>query len=150
MFKSVNVFQMVVLVLILVGVVMIFMRQNNTCVMENDDVTEGFNTFQELGFSSPIRNKDFSQIIKGGNAKYGKMYTRKRFGENNEKIKAMNECSDNRNCIGLEVDRTGNRKIRQVLSAEHIGENIGKYRRNHLSDTHKKNVILKKKSFINF
>ena len=42
MFKSVNVFQMAVLVLILVGVVMIFMRQNNTCVMNNDDVTEGF------------------------------------------------------------------------------------------------------------
>ena len=40
MFKSVNVFHMVVLVLILVGVVMIFMRQNNTCVMKNDDVIE--------------------------------------------------------------------------------------------------------------
>ena len=44
MFKSVNVFQMVVLVLILVGVVMIFMRQNNTCVMEQK---EGFKTNSE-------------------------------------------------------------------------------------------------------
>lgn len=42
MFKSVNAFQMVVLVLILVGVVMIFMRQNNTCVMKQNKVKEGF------------------------------------------------------------------------------------------------------------
>ena len=42
MFGSLNVFQMVVLVLILVGVVMIFLRQNNTCVMKNDYEIEGF------------------------------------------------------------------------------------------------------------
>ena len=42
MFKSVNVFQMAVLVLILVGVVMIFMRQNNTCVMKQNKTKEGF------------------------------------------------------------------------------------------------------------
>ena len=42
MFGSLNVFQMVVLMLILVGVVMIFMRQNNTCVMKQNKVKEGF------------------------------------------------------------------------------------------------------------
>ena len=49
MFKSVNAFQVVVLVLILVGVVMIFMRQNNTCVMKQNKVKEGFLTGNELG-----------------------------------------------------------------------------------------------------
>ena len=48
MFKSVNAFQMVVLVLILVGVVMIFMRQNNTCVMKQNKVKEGFLIGDEL------------------------------------------------------------------------------------------------------
>ena len=42
MFESVNVFQMVVSMLILVGVVIIFMRQNNTCVMKQNEVEEGF------------------------------------------------------------------------------------------------------------
>ena len=46
MFKSVNVFQMVVLVLILVGVVMIFMRQNNTCVTKQNE--EGFASWREM------------------------------------------------------------------------------------------------------
>ena len=49
MFGSLNVFQMVVLMLILVGVVMIFMRQNNTCVMKQNKVKEGFLTGNELG-----------------------------------------------------------------------------------------------------
>ena len=48
MFNSVNVFQMAVLVLILVGVVMIFMRQNNTCVMKQNKTKEGFLTGNEL------------------------------------------------------------------------------------------------------
>ena len=49
MFCSLNLFQVVVLVLILVGVVMIFMRQNNTCVMKQNKVKEGFLTGNELG-----------------------------------------------------------------------------------------------------
>jgi len=49
MFGSLNLFEVVVLVLILVGVVIIFMRQNNTCVMKQNKVKEGFLTGNELG-----------------------------------------------------------------------------------------------------
>ena len=38
---------MAVLVLILVGVVMIFMRQNNTCVMKQNITKEGFRGFKK-------------------------------------------------------------------------------------------------------
>lgn len=48
MFGSLNVFQMVVLMLILVCVVMIFIRQNNTCVMQQNKVKEGFLNGKEL------------------------------------------------------------------------------------------------------
>jgi hypothetical protein len=49
MFGSLNIFQMVVLMLILVCVVMIFIRQNNTCVMKQNKVKEGFLNGDELG-----------------------------------------------------------------------------------------------------
>jgi hypothetical protein len=144
MYKSVNAFQMLVLVLILIGVVMIFMRQNNTCVMNNDETIEGF---QELGFST-IWNKDFKNLVRNNKAQYGPKYTHKGKDKRVVRLKAVSECNSDDDCVGLEVDRTGNHTITQVLISQNMKGNLGRLStKSHLSDRNKKNVILKKTAF---
>ena len=115
MFKSVNVFQMVVLVLILVGVVMIFMRQNNTCVMKNDDVIEEahfpgkkmLNTMKAKA-AERAAAKEAAWIAEGclhehNNTKLG--WPIIEYVDNEEDAKI--QCADNSQCAGIVTSHDG-------------------------------------------
>jgi hypothetical protein len=88
MFGSLNVFQMVVLVLILVGVVMIFIRQNNTCVMKQNKVKEGFNNVYHANFKR-YDNKNI----------WGHVIGTEPLSTPEEEV--LNRCDTTKGCIGM-------------------------------------------------
>jgi hypothetical protein len=88
MFKSVNVFQMAVLVLILVGVVMIFMRQNNTCVMKQNKVKEGFNNVYHGNFKRYDNKNIWGHVI--GTEPLSK-----------SELNVLQQCDKTDGCIGI-------------------------------------------------
>jgi len=143
---------MLLLVAIFVGVVVVFLRQNNKCVMDEDEVIEGYSSPNSLGFSNPIWRKDFSKLRADDKAYYDNFtYTHKRKNSRHPDSKfqvrkrAMTDCNAMDSCIGLEVDRSGTREIKLVL-LRNI-ENIGQLDGGHLSDSSNKNVLLKQSAW---
>lgn len=116
---------MLLLVAILVGVLVVFLRQNNKCMMDEDeDVAEGFVQPRQLNTdgmyliehsrfkitdSLPYPNHHFrygTEIYKRGTNKNKNIVVRNR---------AMTNCMKNPECIGLEIDTSGKREIREVI-----------------------------------
>ena len=115
---------MLLLVAIFVGVVVVFLRQNNKCMMDedddDDDVVEGFISKMGNGMYN-IPNKKFkttnSPYLYYGANTYTHKPKNSRHHESKyqTRLRAMNDCIANTMCIGLEMDRSGSRQIRQVL-----------------------------------
>ena len=87
MFGPLNVFQIGVLVMILIGVVMIFMRQNNTCVMKQNETIEGFNEDHFTKYPNTKLYANVLQVIPGVQIYKQNM--------------ALQACAANRKCIGV-------------------------------------------------
>lgn len=94
---------MLLLVAILVGVLVVFLRQNNKCMMD-EDVEEGFDEFAKI----KLKNR----VIKNKNEA---PFERQRAGLNLQR--AVNNCRDKRDCFGVQ-------EIENVID---IGP-FGKYR----------------------
>ncbi len=131
MFKSVNVFQVVVLVLILVGVVMIFMRQNNTCVMKQNKVKEGFTEDCIPRWRAGGGDfREFSNHNLGGSQWPIIEYV-------NDEAEAFNRCLPNSNCAGIVHTNWDNRFYLKK------GTNIPRARKRHLVSAANHNTWLK-------
>jgi hypothetical protein len=122
---------MLLLVAIFVGVMVVFLRQNNKCVMDedDDDVVEGFiNTRPYKGYMV-IRNHMFNPANLGTLTKYvstgvytynPNIWRRSKDPTSFFQVRklAMTECTSRPDCIGLEIDHTGKQRsqIKQVLN----------------------------------
>lgn len=107
MISTLNVIQIVVLCVILIGVVMIFMRQNNTCVMENDEDIEEFGNGG--GGYDFYKNKKVHHgtvgIRRGDRERFASdTFNRTRAGRIKSRMQAKTKCNRDDSCLGFELN----------------------------------------------